>query len=86
MRAASSHIAISAIVYEPTGFLAAAFRGVVTGLSLLAHQAFPHRMFKDVTDAAEWIEGEPLRFGRRFQADEIERAVSVFRALIRQGS
>jgi hypothetical protein len=44
LRAGSSYIKSSAVVVEGQGFRAALVRGVVTGLTLLAKQAFPHRV------------------------------------------
>jgi hypothetical protein len=40
----SSFIKCSTVIFEGTGFRAAAVRSVVTGLTLMAHQAFPHRV------------------------------------------
>jgi hypothetical protein len=82
MRAASNHVAISAIVYEETGFLAAAFRGVVTGLSMVARHTFTHRMWKDLPSAAAWIEGEQSRIGIHFSKAELVDAVAQFRELV----
>lgn len=79
MRSADSHVMISAIVYEETGFVAAAFRGVVTGLSLLARHTFTHRMWKDLPTAAAWIEGEQTRIGKHFCAADIVTVVEHFR-------
>ncbi len=46
---------ISALVYEGSGFRAAAVRGVILGIGLLAKPPFPHRSFATVGSAAEWI-------------------------------
>jgi hypothetical protein len=40
----SAYIKCSVVVMEGTGFRAAAVRSVVTGLTLLAKQAYPHRV------------------------------------------
>ncbi len=48
-------IVASAVVHEGSGFKAAAVRAVVTGLSLLARQSFPHRVFPAVQPAAKWL-------------------------------
>lgn len=45
----------SAVVHEGSGFRAAAVRGVVTGLTLLARQPFPHRIFATVDDGSRWL-------------------------------
>lgn len=49
---ASSFIKCSAVVFEGAGFRAAAVRSVVTGLTLMARQKFPHR----VCDMAEAVQ------------------------------
>jgi hypothetical protein len=82
MRAASDRILISAVVYEQTGFLAAAFRGVVTGLCLIARQKYAHRMFADVGTAVKWVDEETTRVGRRFRADDLQSSVNRFRWLV----
>lgn len=51
------HIRCSAVVYEGAGFRAAAVRSVVTGLSLLAKQPFPHKVFATVNAASAWMAG-----------------------------
>jgi hypothetical protein len=45
----------SAVAFEGTGFRAAAVRGVVTGLTMLARQPYPHRVFATVQDALTWL-------------------------------
>jgi hypothetical protein len=40
----SAYIKCSAVLMEGTGFRAAAVRSVVTGLTMLAKQAYPHRV------------------------------------------
>ncbi|HZS40192.1 MAG TPA: hypothetical protein VFF06_25350 [Polyangia bacterium] len=45
----------SAVVHEGSGFRAAAVRGVVTGLTLLARQPFPHKVFATVDEASAWM-------------------------------
>jgi hypothetical protein len=47
-------VACSSIVYPGTGFLAAAARAVVTGLTMLAQPGFPHLIFPTTEKAAEW--------------------------------
>jgi hypothetical protein len=48
----SAFIKCSAVVFEGSGFRAAAVRSVVTGLTLMARQAYPHRVC-DIEDAIE---------------------------------
>ncbi len=45
----------SAVVHEGSGFRAAAVRGVVTGLTLLARPPFPHKVFATVEEASDWL-------------------------------
>jgi hypothetical protein len=44
----------SAVVYEGSGFQAAAVRAVVAGVAALQRHPFPHRVFADVPGAAEF--------------------------------
>lgn len=44
LKQGSDYIKVSAVVVEGSGFRASAVRGVVTGLTMLARQAFPHRV------------------------------------------
>jgi hypothetical protein len=48
-------ILISGVAYEGTGFRAAAVRSVVTGLTVLARQPFPHKVFPTIDDASQWM-------------------------------
>ena len=50
----ASFIKASAVAFEGQGFRAAAVRGVVTGLTALARQPFPHKVFAHV---AMWDDG-----------------------------
>jgi hypothetical protein len=45
----------SAVAFEGAGFRAAAVRGVVTGLTMLARQPYPHKVFATMADAAQWL-------------------------------
>lgn len=49
------NIHYSALVYEGSGFRAAAVRSVVTGLSMIASQAFPHKVFASTSEGAAWM-------------------------------
>jgi hypothetical protein len=55
----AGHTRMSAVVHEGGGFSAAAVRGVVTGLALLARLPYPHRVFATMDDAADWFAGGP---------------------------
>jgi hypothetical protein len=58
MRGASEKLKLSAVAFEGTGFRAAAVRGVVTSLTLLARQPFPHKVFATVEAGAQWLATE----------------------------
>jgi hypothetical protein len=60
---AASSWKFSAMVYEGTGFRAAAVRGVIIGVGLLAQMPFPHRTFATVAEASEWISGRAREAG-----------------------
>jgi hypothetical protein len=53
MRSCSA-ITSSAVVYEGSGFQAAAVRAVVAGVAALRRHPFPHQVFADVSAAAEF--------------------------------
>jgi hypothetical protein len=48
----------SAVVFEGSGFRAAAVRGVVTGLTMLARMPYPHKVFAASREAAGWMRGD----------------------------
>lgn len=52
---AAHHIRRSAVVHEGVGFRAAAVRGVVTGLALLAQLPYPYQVFATLEQAALWL-------------------------------
>lgn len=51
----SRSIKVSAVVFEGQGFSAAAVRSVVTGLTLIARQAYPHKVFASLAEAGAWM-------------------------------
>jgi hypothetical protein len=51
----SRDIKASAVVFEGQGFSAAAVRSVVTGLTLIARQAYPHKVFGSLGEAGAWM-------------------------------
>ena len=61
----------SALVFEGQGFRAAAVRSVVVGLTLLAKQPYPHRVFDGPAIAATWLLAH-------FGADELDITPSAF--------
>jgi hypothetical protein len=56
----SRWIQVSALAFERGGFVAATIRSVVTGITVLARQQYPHRVFENVQEAARFIEREQL--------------------------
>jgi hypothetical protein len=61
-------IKISAVAFEGAGFRAAAVRGVVTGLTMLARQPYPHKVFATMPEAAQWL-GRSLRETAKLEVD-----------------
>lgn len=74
-------ILVSAVAYEGAGFRAAAVRSVVTGLTMLARQPFPHKVFATLEAASAWLVTK-LRggLGARTEASELIDAVRASRA------
>lgn len=67
----------SALVHEGTGFRAAAVRAVVTGLSAIAQQPYPHQVFDSVDLAATWVmQGLPRE---ATSAEELREAIGALR-------
>jgi hypothetical protein len=78
----ADHIRASAVVMEGTSFRAAFVRGVVTGLTMLAHQPFPHQVCS--MDAAARLfakvaeESKKIKFDARY----FQRGIADLRAKI----
>jgi len=77
---------ISALVFEGRGFVAASIRGVVVGLTLIARQPYPHRVFSSVDEAASWFADEEKRIGKPFSPDTIVKDVMNLRQLMSRSS
>lgn len=77
----SDSILVSGVAYEGSGFRAAAVRSVVTGLTMLARQPFPHKVFATIDDASEWMITK-MRGGGLVASEvrELIEAVSAARA------
>jgi hypothetical protein len=73
LRAGSSYIRGSAVVIEGQGFRAAFVRGVVTGLTLLAKQAFPHKVVSMDEAVSLYAELLDQRLNPQALKDEIGR-------------
>jgi hypothetical protein len=83
----SQRILASALVFEGSGFHAAAVRSVVTGISLLARHTYPHRVFEKVSDAAAFLDRElhglePGKTPATPTPREVETVVAALRQLV----
>lgn len=77
---ASSFIKCSAVIFEGSGFRAASVRSVVTGLTLVARQAYPHKVC-DLDEAARmFAEILPRATGRTVSADAMRSSLAVLRS------
>lgn len=79
---ARDRLLISAVAFEGQGFVAAGIRGVVVGLTMIARQPYPHRVFASVVEAAKWMESEQQRIGKRFSSSRIRVSVERLRDVI----
>lgn len=70
----------SCVVFEGTGFRAAMVRSVVAGLTMLARQPFPHRVFATVDEGIAWWCGS-LALTAHLELDPVllREAVADFR-------
>jgi hypothetical protein len=86
MRDASDHIKASAVVFEGTGFRAAAVRSVVVGLTMLARQKYPHKVFSGLIEATAWMERElaAAKLAESFTAQELGDAIASLRRALTQ--
>lgn len=55
LRSLNGFVSHSVIVHEAEGFRAAMIRSIVTGVAALSNPGFPHRVFAEVPEAANWI-------------------------------
>lgn len=86
LRDAGSNVLISGVAFEGDGFIAASIRGVVVGLTMIAHQPYPHRVFKDIVESSRWIESERTSIGKHFDAKRLQRFASAFRDMVKDRS
>jgi len=54
MAKAEGHVKHYSVVHEATGFSAAIFRALVSGVYLFAQPRFPHQAFSSLAEAAAW--------------------------------
>lgn len=80
LRDASRWIQVSTLAFEGNGFIAATIRSIVTGITLLAQQPFPHRVFENVEEASRFIEREQrVTNDSPFTARRVQAIVSELR-------
>lgn len=77
----ANYIRGSAVIMEGTSFRAAFVRGVVTGLTMLARQPFPHQVCS-MTGAGSLFATVTKGTDIEFQADSFERSIVVLRSRI----
>lgn len=54
LKSGGDYIRCSSVVFEGSGFRAAALRGIVTGVALFARAPFPHTVFAEANSAVDW--------------------------------
>jgi len=81
----ASRLCLSAVVYEGTGFRAAAVRAVVSGLALMSKISARHRVFSTVADATAWFQTHSAA-ARRWAAPTLARAVAEMRESAARGA
>ncbi len=78
--ARSASIRASGVVFEGSGFRASAVRSVVTGLTMLAKQPYPHKVFATVEQASVWLVEETNRvMGRSYQPEDLIGGIEAIR-------
>jgi hypothetical protein len=79
-------IRCSAVVHEGAGFRASLVRAVVTGLTLAAHQPFPHKVFASVPLASAWL-ARSMHDNRvgSLSAQDLDAAIVRIRAYLGSG-
>jgi hypothetical protein len=76
----------SAVAFEGAGFRAAAVRGVVTGLTMLARQPYPHKVFATMAEAANWLGASlPETAGIHLDSGRLVPALGELRERVNRG-
>jgi hypothetical protein len=75
-----SPIAFTLVVYEESGFVAAAIRGILTGMSLLVGPALPIHLSATVAEGALWVEKNAPSYAT---AAELEAGIRELRTVKR---
>lgn len=72
----SAPIAFTLVVYEASGFVAAAIRGILTSISLVTGPALPLHLAATVAEGAQWVEKNAPSYAT---AAELEAGVQELR-------
>jgi hypothetical protein len=78
LRSCRDDLICSAVAMEGSGFVVAAQRAVAIGLSMVAKQPFPHRIFASPQQAGEFV-AEHFNEGPSASTDEIVRTLEEVR-------
>jgi hypothetical protein len=83
LKGLSDRVVMSGVAFEGDGFVAASVRGIVMGLTAMARQPFPHRVFASIKELALWFESKAGEVGGVFPAAQTILDVSDFRQCLR---
>jgi len=76
----AEYIKASGVAFEGSGFRAAMVRSIIAGLSMIARQPYPHRVFSNLTDTLDWLIPEfNERTNSNLSQGTAERAIERFR-------
>ncbi len=79
----ATYIKASAVAFEGEGFRAGAVRSVVAGLTMLARQPFPHKIFATLKEATDWQVPELRKdTNADYTATDLWQAVTALRLRI----
>lgn len=77
----AGYIKASGVAFEGSGFRAAMVRSIIAGLSMIARQPYPHRVFSNLTDTLDWLIPELNdRSSQNLSRGTAERAIERFRS------
>ena len=77
----ADYIKASGVAFEGSGFRAAMVRSIIAGLSMIARQPYPHRVFSNLPDTLDWLIPElNQRSDSNLSRGTAERAIGGFRA------
>jgi hypothetical protein len=83
LRRGTGYIRCSTVIFEGTGFRAAALRGIVAGLVMLARVPFPHQVFAKVEAAADWQLAHLRPTSPQLLDTDLVGAITALRARVR---